>query len=74
MEIVSSAVFDERRAVRTSLAMTEPKKYVRPKPMSKDKLREMLAEAVRNTQPELNTVPQPGKLPKQRGRPPRAPR
>ena len=36
--------------------MTEPKKYVRPEPMSKDKLREMLAQAVRNTQPELNRV------------------
>jgi hypothetical protein len=36
--------------------MTERKKYVRPEPMSKDKLREMLAQAVRNTQPELNLV------------------
>ena len=52
--------------------MTEPKKYVRPEPMSKDKLREMLAQAVRNTQPELNrvqvaSVPEPKA--KRRGRP-----
>ena len=52
--------------------MTEPKKYVRPEPMSKDKLREMLAQAVRNTQPELNRVqaaPVPGPEAKRRGRP-----
>jgi hypothetical protein len=36
--------------------MTEPKKHARSEPMSKDKLREMLAQAVRNTQPELNRV------------------
>ena len=53
--------------------MTEPKKYVRPEPVSKDKLREMLAQAVRNTQPELNRaqavlVPEPEA--KRRGRPP----
>jgi hypothetical protein len=50
--------------------MTEPKKYVRPEPMSKDKLRAMLAQAVRNTQPELNRVqvaPEPEA--KRRGRP-----
>jgi hypothetical protein len=52
--------------------MTEPKKYVRPEPISKDKLREMLAQAVRNTQPELNrvqAVPVPEPEPKRRGRP-----
>jgi hypothetical protein len=52
--------------------MTEPKKYVRPEPMSKDTLREMLAEAVRNTQPELNrvqAVPVPEPEAKRRGRP-----
>lgn len=52
--------------------MTEPKKYVRPEPMSKDKLREMLAQAVRNTQPELNRVqaaPAPEPKAKRRGRP-----
>lgn len=52
--------------------MTEPKKYVRPEPMSKDKLREMLAQAVRNTQPELNRVqaaPIPEPKSKPRGRP-----
>ena len=40
---------------------THPKPYVRPEPVSKDKLREMLAQAVRNTQPELNrpTGPEP---------------
>jgi hypothetical protein len=51
--------------------MTEPKKYVRPEPLSKDKLREMLAQAVCNTQPELNlvqaAVPEPKA--KLRGRP-----
>jgi hypothetical protein len=51
--------------------MTEPRKYVRPEPMSKDKLREMLAQAVRNTQPELNRVQAPATEPKakRRGRP-----
>jgi hypothetical protein len=52
--------------------MTEPKKYVRPEPMSKDKLREMLAQAVRNTQPELNrvqAVPVSEPEAKRRGRP-----
>ena len=52
--------------------MTEPKKYVRPEPISKDKLREMLAQAVRNTQPELNAVqaaPPPEPKAKRRGRP-----
>ena len=52
--------------------MIEPKKYVRPEPVSKDKLREMLAQAVRNTQPELNRVQAPVPEPeaKRRGRPP----
>ena len=49
--------------------MTEPKKYVRPEPASKDKLREMLAQAVRNTQPELNRVQTVPEV-KRRGRPP----
>lgn len=52
--------------------MTEPKKYFRAEPMSKDKLREMLAQAVRNTQPELNrvqAVPAPKPQAKRRGRP-----
>ena len=52
--------------------MTEPKKYARPEPVSKDKLREMLAQAVRNTQPELNrvqAVPVPEPEAKRRGRP-----
>ena len=51
--------------------MIEPKKYVRPEPVSKDKLREMLAQAVRNTQPELNRVQAPVPEPeaKRRGRP-----
>ena len=31
---------------------TPPKPYVKPKPPTKDQLREMLALAVRNTQPE----------------------
>jgi hypothetical protein len=37
--------------------MTTPSKpYVKPQPPSKDQLRAMLAQAVRNTQPELNPV------------------
>jgi hypothetical protein len=43
---------------------TPPKPYVRPQPLSKDKLREMLAQAVRNTQPELNPVTAPAPEPK----------
>jgi hypothetical protein len=53
--------------------MIEPKKHVRPEPASKDKLREMLAQAVRNTQPEHNrvqAVPVPEPEVKRRGRPP----
>lgn len=35
--------------------MSNPQKpYVRPEPPTKDQLRAMLAQAVRNTQPELN--------------------
>jgi hypothetical protein len=34
--------------------MSTQKPYVRPVPPSKDQLRAMLAQAVRNTQPELN--------------------
>ena len=51
---------------------TDPKTYTRPQPVSKDKLREMLAQAVRNTQPELNPVAAPAPEPaaKRRGRPP----
>lgn len=48
---------------------TPPKPYVRPQPLSKDKLREMLAQAVRNTQPELNVIA-PAPEPKVK-RPPR---
>jgi hypothetical protein len=37
--------------------MTTPSKpYVKPQPPSKDQLRAMLAQAVRNSQPELNPV------------------
>jgi hypothetical protein len=42
---------------------TPPKPFVRPEPVSKDRLREMLAQAVRNTQPELN-LPEPEPKPK----------
>ena len=41
---------------------TPPKPYVKPKPLTKDQLREMLAEAVRNTQSEtsyLDKEPEP---------------
>ena len=40
------------------------KPFVRPQPVSKDKLREMLAQAVRNTQPELNRPEPEPKQPK----------
>lgn len=36
--------------------MSTQKPYVRPEPPTKDQLRAMLAQAVRNTQPELNIV------------------
>lgn len=50
---------------------TPPKPYVKPQPPSKDQLRAMLAQAVRNTQPELNPVPvlAPEPKAKPRGRP-----
>jgi hypothetical protein len=55
------------------LRMADPKPYVKVQPPTKDQLRAMLAQAVRNTQPELNpvTVPTPGPEPeaKRRGRP-----
>jgi hypothetical protein len=50
--------------------MTEPKKFVRAEPMSKDRLREMLAQAVRNTAPELNPVAVPAPQPKTKPRDP----
>jgi hypothetical protein len=40
---------------------TSPKPYVKPQPLTKDQLRQMLAQAVRNTQPELNNVQAPEK-------------
>jgi len=52
--------------------MTDSKKYVRPEPMSKDQLRAMLAQAVRNTRPEINCVQAataPDPKAKRRGRP-----
>ena len=51
--------------------MTIPlKPYVKPQMPSKSELRTMLAQAVRNTQPELNPVPasEPERA-KRRGRP-----
>ena len=36
---------------------THPKPYDKPQPVAKSKLYEMLAQAVRNTQPELNRDP-----------------
>jgi hypothetical protein len=54
--------------------MTTPSKpYVKPLPVPKSKLYEMLAQAVRNTQPELNRDPPstPEAKAKQRGRPTR---
>jgi hypothetical protein len=45
---------------------TPSKPYVRSQPQTRDQLYEMLAQAVRNTQPELNrpTVPEPEPKPK----------
>ena len=53
---------------------TPSKPYVKPQPPSKDQLRAMLAQAVRNTQPELNTAPAlvPEPKAKLRGRPTKA--
>lgn len=39
--------------------MSTQRPYVKPEPPTKDQLRAMLAQAVRNTQPELNIVPVP---------------
>jgi hypothetical protein len=45
---------------------TPPKPFAKAQPPTKDQLRQMLAQAVRNTQPELNlpTVPEPEPKPK----------
>ena len=51
--------------------MSTPKPYVKPEPPTKDQLRAMLAQAVRNTQPELNPVTLPAKE-KQQARPTKA--
>jgi len=50
---------------------TPSKPYVKPQPPSKDQLRAMLAQAVRNTPPELNPVSAsvPELKAKRRGRP-----
>jgi hypothetical protein len=49
--------------------MTTPKQtYTRQPPQTKDQLRAMLAQAVRNTQPELNSVQAPGKKTKRKSR------
>jgi len=50
---------------------TPPKPYVKPLPLPKSALYEMLAQAVRNTQPELNRdLPSmPEAKVKRRGRP-----
>jgi hypothetical protein len=53
------------------------KPYVKPQAPTKDQLRSMLAEAVRNTQPEINLKPEPvlalapKLMLKRRGRPPK---
>jgi hypothetical protein len=48
---------------------TSPKPYVKPQPLTKDQLRQMLAQAVRNTQPELNNdVPAPETKAKRKSR------
>jgi hypothetical protein len=49
--------------------MAEQQKYKRPEAPTKDQMRQMLAEAVRNTQPELNPVQKTDKgSPKPRSR------
>jgi hypothetical protein len=48
---------------------TPPKPFVKQQPPTKDQLRQMLAQAVRNTQPELNNVQAPGKKTKRKSRP-----
>ena len=58
--------------------MTTPSKpYAKPQAPTKDQLRAMLAQAVRNTQPELNPVtdraPAPVPVAKRRVRPKAAP-
>jgi len=50
--------------------MAEQQKYKRPEAPTKDQLRQMLAQAVRNTQPELNNVQAPGKKGKAQVTPP----
>jgi hypothetical protein len=51
--------------------MSTQKPYVRPEPPTKDQLRAMLAQALRNTQPELNMAPIPAPVAK-RARAPKA--
>jgi hypothetical protein len=49
--------------------MTTPKQtYARQPPQTKEQLRAMLAQAVRNTQPELNNGQAAGKKPKRKSR------
>ena len=58
--------------VRKFSGMSTPTKpYVRPQAPTKDQLRAMLAQAVRNTQPELNPITDqaPGPKAKRRARP-----
>ena len=43
---------------------TSPKPYTKPQAPTKDQLRAMLAQAVRNTQPELNPVTDQAPVPK----------
>jgi hypothetical protein len=47
--------------------MAEQQKYKRPEAPTKDQMRQMLAEAVRNTQPEINVVKVPEKSSPKRG-------
>ena len=57
--------------IPTTVMTTPLKPYVKPQVPTKDQLRAMLAQAVRNTQPELNPVPAsvPELKAKRRGRP-----
>jgi hypothetical protein len=48
--------------------MADQQKFNRSNVPTKDQLREMLAQAVRNTQPELNAVAAPAKKIKRRSR------
>jgi hypothetical protein len=67
IELFPDLAGDRSRPAGADLA--EQQKYKRPEALTKDQMRQMLAEAVRNTQPELNPVQKTDKsTPKRRSR------